>query len=140
MAIIKWDPFREPLFPRVWDDFFEDMDLRSISTAVDMYETDDKVVVKMEMPGIKSDEVDISITGRTLTVSAQTKEEKKEEDKKRKYYMRQLKQRQYARNIQLPAAVDTGKTEAEMDKGVLRITLPKAEEAKPKTVKVRAKK
>lgn len=139
MAIIKWDPFREPLFPRVWDDFFEDVDMRSATAAVDMYETDGDVVVKMPMPGIKADDINISVTGDTLTVRAETKKEKKEEDKKRKYYMQELREARYARSVTLPSAVDTAKANAKMEDGILNIKLPKTEEAKPKTVKVQTK-
>lgn len=140
MAIVKWRPFSDQIFRSPgWEDFFEELDMRSTGTAVDMYETDDSVVVEMPMPGVQADDVDISVTGDTLTVRAESKEEKKKEDKKRKYYMQEMHQMRYARSVQLPASVNTAKTQAEMNDGILKVTLPKTEEAKPKTIKVKTK-
>jgi HSP20 family protein len=110
---------------------------RELSLDLDIYQTDDDVVVKAAIPGTKPEEVDISITGDILTIKGEHKEEQevKEED-----YLR--KERHYGsfnRSIQIPVSVESDKAEAVFEDGVLTLTLPKAEEEKPKQIKVKAK-
>jgi HSP20 family protein len=105
--------------------------------AVDMYETDQDVVVKSSVPGVKPEEIDITITGDTLTIKGETKTEEKVE---RANYIRQ--ERRYgafSRSLTLPTTIVAEKAKAEFEDGVLTLTLPKAEEVKPKTIKVKAK-
>jgi HSP20 family protein len=105
--------------------------------AVDMYETDQDVVIKSSVPGVKTEDLDITITGDTLTIKGETKTEEKVE---RANYIRQ--ERRYGafcRSLILPTTIVTEKAKAEFENGVLTLTLPKAEEVKPKTIKVKAK-
>jgi len=105
--------------------------------GIEMYEKADKVVVRAELPGMKKDEIHVSVVGNTLTISGERKAEAevKEED----YYRCELCYGKFSRSISLPAGVDTGRVDASYENGILEITLPKAEAAKPKRVTVKAK-
>jgi len=107
------------------------------SLAVDMYETDDEVVVKTAVSGIKSENIDVSITGDVLTIKGETKAEEKVE--KANYIRQERRYGAFSRSLTLPSTVVADKATAEFDDGVLILTLPKAEEVKPKTIKVQAK-
>ncbi len=105
--------------------------------AVEMYEKDDKFVVRAELPGMKKEEFDISVLGDTLPIKGErkAKSEVKDED----YYRCELCYGKFSRSVALPAAVDAKKVEASYENGILEITLPKVEEAKPKKVEVKVK-
>ena len=105
--------------------------------AVDMYQTDDAVVVKSAIPGIKPEDIDISITGDTLTIKGETRVE--EEVNEENYIRRERRYGSFCRSLALPLPVVTDKAEAEFENGVLTLTLPKAEEVKPKAIKIKAK-
>jgi HSP20 family protein len=104
---------------------------------IDMYQTDNDVVVKASLPGVKPEEVDISITGDTITIKGEHKEEKevKEED----YLRRERRYASFNRSLMVPVSVKSDKAEATFENGVLTLTLPKAEEVKPKQIKVKPK-
>jgi len=102
-----------------------------------MYETDQEVVIKTSVPGVKPEDIDITVVGDTLTIKGETKAEEKVE---RANYIRQ--ERRYgafSRSLTLPTSIVAEKAKAEFENGVLTLTLPKAEEVKPKTIKVKAK-
>ena len=105
--------------------------------ALEMYEKDNDFVVKAELPGVKKEDVDVSITGDTLTIKGQKKASKevKEED----YYRCESHYGSFARSIVLPAAVDAKKIEATFDNGVLEIHMPKVKEAASTKVEIKAK-
>jgi len=105
--------------------------------AVDVYQTDDAVVVKSAIPGIKPEDIDISITGDTLTIKGETRVE--EEVNEENYIRRERRYGSFCRSLALPLPVVTEKAEAEFENGVLTLTLPKAEEVKPKAIKIKAK-
>jgi HSP20 family protein len=105
--------------------------------AVDMYETDDNVVVKTAVPGVKAEEIDVSITGDTLTIKAETKED--EEIKRDNYLRRERRYGSYCRSVTLPGGLKTDEAEADYSDGILTLTLPKAEEVKPKSIEVKTK-
>jgi HSP20 family protein len=104
--------------------------------ALDVYETDDAVVVKGALPGVRPEEVDISVTGDVLTIKGETKSE--EETKDGNYHRRELRYGAFARSVALPTLVDHDKAEATFENGILTISLPKAEEVKPKSIKIAA--
>lgn len=142
--LIRWDPFREIAdMRRDWDRMFDGHFFRPLTQngwyapRVDMYQTDDDVVVEAAMPGIKAEDVDIQVTGDMLSIRAERKEE--EERKEATYHMREHRYHSYARSLMLPAAVKADKAVAEVKDGVLHLTMPKAEEAKAKTITVKAK-
>ena len=103
--------------------------------VLDIYEDKDKYVAKSELPGMKKEDIDVSLDGNTLTISGERKreEEKKEGDTYRseRYFGR------FQRTVTLPAAVDANKIQAIYKDGVLTVTVPKTEEAKPKQIEVK---
>lgn len=104
--------------------------------ALDMYETDDAVVVKAAVPGFKPEQIQISVTGNMLTIKGESSEEKEEE--RRNYIHRERSTASFERVLMLPHDV-AGEPTAEFENGVLTLTLPKPEEVKPKTVQIKAK-
>ena len=105
--------------------------------ALEMYEKEDKFVVRAELPGMKKEEIDISVLGDTLTIKGERKAESEVKDED--YYRCELCYGKFSRAVTLPSAVQVGKVEASYDNGILEITLPKAAEAKPKKVEVKVK-
>jgi len=105
--------------------------------ALDMYETKDEVVVKAALPGIKPEEVEVSITGNALTIRGESKEEY--EVKEKDYIRKERRYGSFARSVTLPSGLKTDKAEATFEDGVLTLKIPKSEEVKPKTIKVKAK-
>jgi len=105
--------------------------------SVEVYEKGDNFVVRAELPGMKKEELDISVLGDTLTIKGErkTESEVKEED----YYRCELCYGKFSRSVALPTAVEAGKVEANYENGILQITLPKAKEAKPKKIEVKIK-
>ncbi|MBO9367401.1 MAG: Hsp20/alpha crystallin family protein [Chloroflexi bacterium] len=143
--LIRWEPFREMLtlremMDRMIDEVFErpfGVTFAGQVPAIDMYQTDNEVVVKAALPGVKADDVQISVTGDVLTIKGEIKQE--EEQKGRSYHIREHRWGAFERSIILPTAVVADKARAEFENGILTITLPKAEEVRPKTITVKAK-
>ncbi|MFQ5813451.1 MAG: Hsp20/alpha crystallin family protein [Anaerolineae bacterium] len=146
--IVRWEPFRDLISLReAMDRLFEESFIRprigwpaplgAGVLAVDMYETDQDVVVKSSVPGVKPEELDITITGNTLTIKGETKTEEKVE--KANYTRQERHYGAFSRSLTLPTTIVAEKAKAEFENGVLTLTLPKAEEVKPKTIKVKAK-
>jgi len=138
-----FDPFREMASIRsMLDQAFDNMlvrrgDFNDGWLALDMYQTDDDVVVKAVLPGIKSDDIHISIANNILTIEGEIKEEKVTE--KSRYHIRERRMGSFFRSVQLPVSVVADKAEAKFEDGILTLTLPKAEEVKPKTITVNVK-
>ena len=103
----------------------------------DVYETDDSVVVKAALPGLRPEDVDISVTAEGLTIKGEMKHEEKVE--RENYYRREIRYGVCSRTVSLPTRVDHEHADAEFESGVLTVKLPKAEEVRPKTIKVKAK-
>jgi len=124
-----------------FDKFFDEWPgisrLRNFVPAMDVYQTKDEVVVETALAGIDPDKVNISIANDVLTIEG-TAEHKSEVDEKN-YYRKEIRSGSFHRSVALPAAVDGDRAKATYEKGVLKITIPKAERAKPKTVKVEVK-
>ena len=144
--IIRWEPAREMMTLReAMDRLFDDAFTRPLSLsgnnwsipAVDMYQTDNEVVVKAALPGIKADEVQINVTGEVLTLKGETKQET--ETKEKAYQIREQRWGAFERSLVLPTEVVADKAKADFENGILTITLPKAEEVKPKTISIKTK-
>jgi HSP20 family protein len=144
--LIRWEPAREMMTLReAMDRLFDDAFTRPLSMAgnswsipaVDMYQTDNEIVVKAALPGIKADEVQINITGDVLTLKGEVKQ--REEVKEKAYHIREQRWGTFERTLVLPANVVADKAKADFENGILTITLPKAEEAKPKTITIKTK-
>ena len=104
---------------------------------MDMKELEDSYIVKLTMPGIDKDNLDISVTDGVLTVKGETKEDDEKESENGKWLVREHKHFAYYRSVRLPSEVQADKAEAEYKNGVLNLTLPKAEEVKPKSIPVK---
>lgn len=147
MAMIRWQPFREMMSLRnAMDRLFEESFVRPSrlwpelgegELPLDMYQTANDVVVKAALPGLKAEEVDISITGDTLTIKGEHKEE--QEVKQENYLCKERRYGAFSRSVQIPVQVKSDKAEAIFENGVLTLTLPKAEEVKPRQIKVKPK-
>jgi len=143
--LIRWEPAREMMTLReamnhLFDDAFtRPLTLRDgwTAPAIDMYQTDDEIVVKASLPGVKADEVQINITGEILTLKGETKQVEEKKDKA--WHMREQRWGAFERAIALPTEVVADKAKAEFENGILTITLPKAEEVKPKIINIKAK-
>ncbi|MBI2851586.1 MAG: Hsp20/alpha crystallin family protein [Chloroflexi bacterium] len=105
--------------------------------AIDVFEKDDKFIVKAELPGIKEEDIDISVTDSELNIKGEKKTET--EVKEANYYRSERTYGSFFRSIPLPSTVDRDKVEASYDKGVLEITLPKVPAEKPKKIAVSKK-
>lgn len=140
MAIIKWTPF--PLIDSFdeMDKFFDNWPTVSTSftPALDIYEEKDNVVVEAPLVGIDPEKVDVSIENNILTIKGES--EKKSEVDDKNYYRKEVRWGSFYRSVALPTKVDGDKAAATYDNGVLTIRIPKAEEVKPKTIKITAKK
>jgi HSP20 family protein len=126
---------------RLFDSFFSGMPERrrgllegEWAPSVDVAETDEEIVVTAELPGIKQEEVDISIADNVLTLKGEKKEEK--EVKEKNYHRIERSYGSFQRSISLPTGVDAGKAKATYKDGILCVTVPKVEEAKPKQIKI----
>ena len=104
---------------------------------LDMYETENDVVVKASVPGVKPEDIEVTVTGDLLTIKGEFKSEEKTE--KRNFIRQERRYGSFCRQLGLPVSVDSGKAEASFESGILTLTLPKVEAVKPKTVKVVAK-
>lgn len=143
--LTRWEPAREMMTLReAMDRLFDDAFTRPLSIrdgwsapAIDMYQTDDEIVVKASLPGFKADDVQINITGDVLTLRGEMKHE--EEKKEKAWHMREQRWGSFERSVALPTNVVADQANADFENGILTITLPKAEEAKPRTISVKAK-
>jgi len=143
-VLTRWEPFREfstlqdrmnRLF-RETQGSSEDESLTSSSfaPAVDVYEDEHNVTLKIEVPGIDEKDIDVRIENNALTVHGERKIEKEEKEENYRRVERQYGS--FTRTFNLPPTVDAEKVQADYDKGVLKVTLPKKAEAKPKQIKV----
>ncbi|RLC33625.1 hypothetical protein DRH14_04550 [Candidatus Shapirobacteria bacterium] len=107
----------------------------TMSNDLHVYETDEEVVVEAKVPGVSKDEIDIDYQNRTLVIKA-SHEESEEEKKKKKVVYKSTSSNSYAYSTTIPCPVDSSAIKAELEKGVLKIVLPKSAEAKPKKIKV----
>jgi len=143
--LIRWEPAREMMTLReAMDHLFDDAFTRPLTLrdgwsapAIDMYQTDNEIVVKAALPGLKADEVQINITGDVLTLKGETGHEEEKEEKA--WHIREQRWGAFERSVALPTEVVTDKAKAEFENGILTITLPKAEEVKPKIINIKAK-
>ena len=144
-VLTRWEPFREfstlqdrmnRLFRESYNDAGRDESLStsSFAPAVDVYEDEHKVTLKIEVPGIEEKDIDVRVENSTLTVTGQRKIEKEEKEENYRRVERQYGS--FTRTFTLPQTVDTESVSADYDKGVLKISLPKKAEAKPKQIKV----
>ena len=141
-----WSPFRHLSLLRDEIDRLFDSPLDALTSnsqqflngwlpTIDLYEDRDHLVLKAELPGMKKEDIDISLHGEVLTLSGERKEE--ETFDKAETYRAERFLGRFQRTLTLPVRVDASKVQASYKDGILTVTLPKAEEAKPKQIEVK---
>jgi HSP20 family protein len=123
----------EDLFERLFDDFLPSR--AEAAVAMDLYETDDAIILELGVPGLSKDRLDVSVEGRQLTVRAELPTPP--EDESRRYWMRTLPRGAFTRSVRLPVGVDTENIDARVHTGMLTLRMPKAAEAKVRKVDIR---
>ena len=145
MAIVRWEPYRDLVtaqrdFDRLFRDAFSsqrgetELSTRSWAPPVDIYETEDAIVLKAELPGVDPKYVEVRVEDNTLFLKGERKFEK--EVKEQNYHRVERSYGSFARSFSLPNSISTDKVTAEFKDGLLTLTMPKREEAKPKTIKI----
>lgn len=149
MTLSRWDPFRELMdVRREMDRLLGGNMLRPARNvamlgqwaepSLDVYQKPKEVVVKASLPGVKPEDIEVSINGDTLIIKGETRGEDKIEDKD--YLWRERHYGSYFRSVTLPRDLQTDKVEAAFEDGVLTLNIPRAVESKPKTIEVKGKK
>lgn len=115
-----------------WDDLFM-KDWENLSA--DIWEEDNNIFVKMAMPGIKKEDINISATTDSITVEGNSKEESEKKDKK--YFLKTFQTSSYSQSFNLPTTVNPDEVEAKFEDGVLTVRLPKAKEAQAKQITIK---
>src|SRR5947207_12573773 len=147
-VLTRWDPFREfstmqdrmNRMNRLFRESYspegpeEALTTTSFAPPVDIYEDEHNITLKIEVPGIDEKDIDVRVENNTLTVHGERKIEKEEKEENYRRVERQYGS--FVRTFTLPQTVDTDNVSATYDKGVLKISLPKKAEAKPKQIKV----
>lgn len=145
MNLVRWNPWRdmstlqhrinhvfnEPFFRSVDDD---ELSLGTWYPAVDMFDDDDKIVIKAELPGMEKKDISVDIENRVLTLSGERNYDN--EVKEENYYRRERATGRFKRVFNLPADVDSDQIKADFKDGVLKVEIPKPEEQKPKQITV----
>ena len=143
MAITRWDPFREAfamqnrlnsIFSQFGPNENEALSAANFAPPVDIYEDQNKLVLKLEDPGIKQDDLDIQVENRTLTVRGERRFDN--EEKQENFHRVEHRYGTFARTFTLPGTVDPETVSASYDAGVLRLELQKKAQAKPRQIKV----
>jgi len=145
MAIIRWDPFRDLVtlrerMNRLFEDAFtsrseeKDMLATTWTPSVDIYETENELVLTADIPGINEKDIEVKIEDNTLSIKGERKMEK--ETKEENYYRIERSYGNFYRSFTLPHNIDQDKINAEHENGILKITMPKKPELKPKNVKI----
>ena len=145
MTMQRWDPWSEMLTLReAMNQLLQDSYVRPIGAggqtanapALDVFEDADNIEVSASLPGLRPEDVDITIQGDMLTIKGQSKAQA--ERKQGSYLVREQRSGAFFRSIQLPVMVDANKAQAQFEHGVLHLTLPKAESTKPRQIRINA--
>lgn len=145
MAIVRWEPFRDVMtaqreFDRLFKEGFTpfvgegELSTRTWAPPVDIYETENDIVLKAELPGVDPKDVEVKVEDNTLYLKGERKFEK--EVKNESYHRVERSYGSFARSFSLPNSISAEKVKAEFKDGLLTLTLPKREEAKPRTIKI----
>ena len=147
MTIVKWDPFRnvaalQDRINRIFDESFsrtadldDDISASAWKPTVDIYETDEAIILKAELPGIKKEDVSVEVKDNVLTLKGERAEEK--EIKEKNYYRKERAFGTFSRAFNLQHRIQPDKIKARFKDGVLKIEIPKPEEEKPKQITVK---
>ena len=146
--LVRWDPFGETWSLRqAMDRLFEDAFVRprgwsqtsgtgetASSLAVDMYEAGDDLMITASVPGVRPEDIDITVQGDVLTIRGESQTEEKDEQSS--YHLHERRYGRFFRQVALPHGVKSDAAEATFENGVLKLRLPKAEEAKERKIQV----
>jgi HSP20 family protein len=144
--LVRWEPLREVMslrqaMDRLFEDSFVGLPHLKVNgmgeIPIDIYQEKDNLVVKAALPGVKPEEVDITLADDILTIRGEHQEE--HETKEDDYLHRERYYGTFSRSVAIPFKVKGDKAEASFEEGVLTLTLPKADEAKPRQIKVKPK-
>ena len=147
-TLIRWDPFSDAVSLRdAMDHLFQESFVqprfavqREAGTGrlpIDLVENQNELIVKASVPGLKPEDITITVVGDSLTIKGNSQGEVKQE--KENYVVQERRFGSFQRTLNLPVAVQADKAHADFENGVLTLTLPKVEEIKPKQIKVTAK-
>ena len=132
------DTFFDDFLSRRWPRLL-DWDMSNLPESgfpkVDIFDHDADVEVQAALPGVKKEDLDVSVTNQAITIRTSSKEEKKEE-KKGKYFRREIMHGEFQRTLPLPGNVDGEKANASFKDGILKVTIPKTEKSKRKSIEV----
>jgi HSP20 family protein len=143
MSIRRWDPFRDMMTLRdAMDRLFQESFVPSWGPresarplALDMYETEDHLVIEADLPGLNPEDVEISVQENTLTIKGEYKQEEEREEEN--MHLHERRYGRFQRSVALPTEINADAAEASFKDGVLMLRLPKAEEVKPKQIPVK---
>lgn len=146
-TLMRWNPMREMIslrdeMNRLFERAFDDMPTRqwppatSWGLAVDVVENDEGFAITASVPGVDPDDLEITIADNVLTIKGEFKADETIEEEK--YHMRERRYGSFGRSISLPVPVDADGIEASYQNGVLKLTVPKAEEVKPRRIQIQA--
>lgn len=146
MSLMRWEPFRDMMTLReAMDRLFEESFVRPrtrweaeemrYNVPMDVYTTDEELVVTMAVPGVDPDSVDITVEGNTLNIRGEVEGPLENVD----YVLQERPYGTFNRSLQLNVPVDANKAEASFDQGILTLQIPKQEEAKPRTIRIESK-
>jgi HSP20 family protein len=148
-SLTRWDPFAEltsmrNAMDRLFDQGFgrfpalrNGEEFGPNTLGLDVYETDGSYVVKAAVPGVEPDQLDISVKDDVLTIKGSF--EQKDEAQEENYLRRELRSGSFERTLRLPPTVDAEHADAEFERGMLKLTLPKKDEAKAHAIKITPK-
>jgi HSP20 family protein len=141
MSLIRWEPLRalrrrDDPFDEVFREFFRRPMLEEdvIEPAAEVAESDGDVTVKMEVPGVEKDQLQLTVADDRLTVRGEMRKES--EEKQKNYYRQEIRYGAFQRSVPLPVEVDAAKATAELRNGMLKVTLPKSKQPKAHEIKV----
>jgi HSP20 family protein len=137
-SIVKWTPFWDlDVMERRMRRMLEDFGMAPATLpAADMYETDKELVVELDVPGFDEKELELAVSDHTLTVKGEQKREA--EEKEKTFYLHERLEKRFERKFTLPPEADLDRVEATFKKGVLEIHVPKLEQAKARTIPIKA--
>ena len=147
-SLMRWDPFRDFISLRnAMDRLFEEAFVMPTrlwapttgwGLALDLAEDENSFVVKAAVPGVRPEDLDVSLADDVLTIRGEVKSE--DEAKEERYHLRERRFGSFTRSIRLPAPVDADHVEATYEHGVLTLRIPKAEQVRPKKIKIQTHK
>jgi len=144
LGIRPWRPFGAlDEMERMMDEMLRTSPFRRVdgevawAPALEVYEKDDQFFIKAEIPGMKKEDIKVTVTEDALSITGERKSES--EVNEEQYYRREMSYGSFSRQLILPSTVDKSKIDAKYENGILELTLPKIPEPKPKQVEVKVK-